>query len=70
MPMLRLALAQLNTTVGDLSGNRRLIEEAIRRAAAWRADVVAVPELEQPATEDEAPKKGGATKGKKASQKI
>lgn len=45
MPTLRLALAQLNLTVGDLAGNRRLIEEAIRRAEAWRADVVLVPEL-------------------------
>jgi len=45
MLTLRVALAQLNVTVGDLDGNRRLIEEAIRRAQAWRADVVVVPEL-------------------------
>ena len=45
MAALRLALAQLNVTVGDLDGNRRLIAEAIRRAQAWRADVVMVPEL-------------------------
>ncbi len=45
MPTLRLALAQLNVTVGDLEGNRRRIEEAIHRAEAWRADLVVVPEL-------------------------
>jgi len=45
MSALRLALAQLNVTVGDLDANRRLIEEAIRRAQAWRADLVVVPEL-------------------------
>ena len=45
MPTLRLALAQLNLTVGDLAGNRRLIEGAIQRAEAWMADVVVVPEL-------------------------
>jgi NAD+ synthase (glutamine-hydrolysing) len=43
--MLRLALAQLNLTVGDLAGNARLIEDAIRRARAWMADLVLVPEL-------------------------
>src|SRR6185295_2749819 len=42
---LRVALAQLNVTVGDLDGNRRLIEGAMRRAEAWMADVVAMPEL-------------------------
>ncbi len=45
MSTLRLALAQLNVTVGDLDGNRRLIADAIRRAQAWRADLVVVPEL-------------------------
>ena len=45
MSTLRLALAQLNVTVGDLEANRRLIEEAIRRARAWLADLVVVPEL-------------------------
>jgi NAD+ synthase (glutamine-hydrolysing) len=42
---LRVVLAQLNATVGDVAGNRRLIQEAIRRAQAWLADVVVVPEL-------------------------
>ena len=45
MSSLRIALAQLNVTVGDLEGNRRLIEAVIRRAQAWRADLVVVPEL-------------------------
>ena len=45
MPSLRLVLAQVNVTVGDLAGNARLIEQAIRSAQAWRADVVVVPEL-------------------------
>ncbi len=45
MSTLRLALAQLNVTVGDLDGNRRLIEGAIRQARAAGADLVIVPEL-------------------------
>ena len=45
MPPLRVALAQRNVTVGDLDGNRRLIEQAIRCAEAWMADLVVVPEL-------------------------
>ena len=45
MPSLRLALAQLNVTVGDIPGNRRRIAQAIHQAQAWRADVVVVPEL-------------------------
>ena len=45
MPALRLALAQLNATVGDLDANRRKIEDAIRSAQAWGADLVVVPEL-------------------------
>ena len=45
MQTLRVALAQLNTTVGDLEGNRALILEAARRAAAEDVDLVAFPEL-------------------------
>jgi len=45
MPALRIALAQVNVTVGDLVGNRRRILEAIRAAQAWLADVVVLPEL-------------------------
>jgi NAD+ synthase (glutamine-hydrolysing) len=42
---LRLALAQINPTVGDLSGNTRKIKSFIRRARAKKADIVAFPEL-------------------------
>jgi len=45
MAQLRIALAQINATVGDLPGNRRLVLNGIARAAAWRADVVVFPEL-------------------------
>ena len=44
-PRLRVALAQLNTTVGDLEGNARRIREAVIRARELGADVVAMPEL-------------------------
>lgn len=42
---LRIALAQINPTVGDLEGNRRKIAEYIHRAKAQQADIVAFPEL-------------------------
>ncbi len=45
MPQLRLALAQLNATVGDLAGNAVRIREAILQAEAWQADLVVCPEL-------------------------
>ncbi|MBI2093989.1 MAG: NAD+ synthase [Candidatus Omnitrophica bacterium] len=45
MSKLRIALAQLNTTVGDIEGNQGRIAEAILRAKAWFADLVIVPEL-------------------------
>jgi NAD+ synthetase len=41
---MRIAIAQVNPTVGDLRGNRKLVEEAAARAAG-RADLVALPEL-------------------------
>jgi NAD+ synthase (glutamine-hydrolysing) len=41
----RLALAQLNTTVGDLDGNSRRIEEWIGRARSAGATLVAFPEM-------------------------
>jgi NAD+ synthase (glutamine-hydrolysing) len=43
--MIAIALAQMNLTVGDIDGNRGLIEEAIRKANVAGAQVVAVPEL-------------------------
>ncbi|MDP2326604.1 MAG: NAD+ synthase [Dehalococcoidia bacterium] len=45
MQTLRVALAQLNTTIGDFEGNRTLMLEAARRAAAANVDLVAFPEL-------------------------
>jgi NAD+ synthase (glutamine-hydrolysing) len=42
---MRIALAQVNPTVGDLAGNRRLVEEAAAKAASERADLVVLPEL-------------------------
>ena len=42
---MRLALAQINTTVGDLDGNRARILEAIDEAQRAGADLVLLPEL-------------------------
>src|SRR5271166_1403137 len=43
--MLRIALAQVNATVGDLDGNAELIVEWTRRAAARGARIVVFPEM-------------------------
>ncbi len=45
MTVLRVALAQLNPTVGDLEGNLELLGEAYDRAEAAGCDIVAFPEL-------------------------
>ena len=45
MIRLRVALGQINTTVGDLDGNAGKILESIRRARELDADIVALPEL-------------------------
>ncbi len=45
MRTLRLALAQINTTVGDIQGNRAKIEEWLDKARAKKADFVLFPEL-------------------------
>jgi NAD+ synthase (glutamine-hydrolysing) len=42
---LRIALAQANSTVGDLSGNAAAVLEWTRRAAAAGADLVVFPEM-------------------------
>jgi predicted amidohydrolase len=42
---MRLALAQINTTVGDLDGNRDLILDGLEEATAAGADLVLFPEL-------------------------
>jgi len=45
MKPFRLALAQINTTVGDIDGNARKIIAAVERARRVGADLVACPEL-------------------------
>ena len=44
-PSVKVALAQINATVGDLAGNSRLIIDAARRAYANGARLVLTPEL-------------------------
>jgi NAD+ synthase (glutamine-hydrolysing) len=41
----RFAIAQLNPTVGDLTGNRRLVEDAVARAEAAGAELVIFSEM-------------------------
>src|SRR5690606_38344683 len=41
----RIALAQLNVTVGDIDGNVRLIGDALEQARDAGADIVALPAL-------------------------
>jgi NAD+ synthase (glutamine-hydrolysing) len=45
VPQLRIALAQVNATVGDLTGNAELIVEWTRRAAERGARIVVFPEM-------------------------
>src|ERR671930_1388062 len=42
---MRLALAQINTTVGDLDGNREKILQGLAEARGANADLVLFPEL-------------------------
>jgi len=42
---MKIALAQLNPTVGDLAGNRALVEDAAREAAAAGAELLVCPEM-------------------------
>src|SRR4051794_27298857 len=42
---MKIALLQVNPTVGDLQGNRTLIVDALRAAAAAGADLAVTPEL-------------------------
>ena len=42
---MRIALAQINTTVGDIAGNERRILAAYQRADDAGADLVVFPEL-------------------------
>ncbi|MCK5179867.1 MAG: hypothetical protein KAR32_10085, partial [Candidatus Omnitrophica bacterium] len=43
--MIRIAAAQINSTVGDLAGNREKIAENIRRAKEQDADIIVFSEL-------------------------
>jgi NAD+ synthase (glutamine-hydrolysing) len=45
MPLLRLALAQVDPTVGDIGGNAAMVREWTRRAAGAGAHLVAFPEM-------------------------
>ena len=45
MRPIRIALAQINATVGDVTGNTRLIQAHIEQARALRVDLVVFPEL-------------------------
>ena len=42
---MRVALAQINTTVGDLAGNERRVRAAYEEARNLKADLVVFPEL-------------------------
>ena len=57
--MLRLALAQLDLTVGDLAGNRERIADACADAARAGADLVLAPELAIAATRPRTCSSGG-----------
>ncbi|HEV8485169.1 MAG TPA: NAD+ synthase [Blastocatellia bacterium] len=48
MTAIRVALAQINPTVGDLSGNADLVLDYVGRARSVGADIVAFPELALP----------------------
>src|SRR5438552_14492903 len=45
MRLLRIALAQVNTTVGDLDGNAALVLKGLKAAREAQADLVVFPEL-------------------------
>ncbi len=45
MTTIRVAMAQINSCVGDLEGNAALITRAVGEAVAQQADVVVLPEL-------------------------
>ena len=45
MPEIRVALSQINPTVGDIKGNKDLIQSELKRAQESGADIIAFPEL-------------------------
>ncbi len=42
---MKIALGQINPTVGDFDGNRALVEDALRAAESGGADLLVLPEL-------------------------
>jgi NAD+ synthase (glutamine-hydrolysing) len=42
---MKIALAQINTTVGDFDGNVAAVRRLLKQAAAAKADLVVCPEL-------------------------
>ena len=42
---MKIAIAQINPTVGDLSGNRKRVLEAAARARDSHADLLVLPEM-------------------------
>src|SRR5580692_5550501 len=72
MPRLRLAAAQLNTVVGDLSGNVDRILAALTAAERAGADICVVPELAIPGypPEDLLLKPGFVADNLKAMEKV
>lgn len=42
---LRVALAQINPTVGDLAGNAELIAQSVKKAQAQSANLIVFPEM-------------------------
>ena len=45
MAEIRVALSQINPTVGDIKGNKDLIQSELKRAQQSGADIIAFPEL-------------------------
>ena len=43
--LLRIAMAQINSSVGDFEGNKRKIIDCIDQAKSIKADIIAFPEL-------------------------
>lgn len=42
---MRIAIGQVNPTVGDLTGNRKLVEEALSKAEVGKAELLVLPEM-------------------------
>src|SRR3990172_6133838 len=42
---MKIAMAQINPTIADITGNREKIISFIKKAASWKADLVVFPEM-------------------------